>query len=85
MVVIEIIGGTLLLMSAVAFLLLAVLDLATVDAVSATAATTSNAVATLRQVAAGAITARPWDDHSAREAPTDQVEVSGRSSIGKAA
>ena len=59
MVVIEIIGGTLLLMSALAFLLLAVLDLATVDAVSATAATTSNAVATLRQVAAGAITPDP--------------------------
>jgi hypothetical protein len=56
MVVIEIIGGTLLLMSALAFLLLAVMDLATLDAVSATAATTS-----------------------------DQVEVSGRPSIGKAA
>ena len=85
MVVIEIIGGALLLMSTVAFLLLAVLDLATVDAISATAATTSEAVAALRQVAAGAINAGPWDDLSPREASTDHVEVSGRSSIGTAA
>ena len=83
MVVIEIIGGALLLMSTVAFLLLAVLDLATVDAISA--ATTSKAVAALRQVAAGAINAGPWDDLSPREASTDHVEVSGRSSIGTAA
>ena len=85
MIVIEIVGGTLLLMSAVAFLLLAVLDLARVDAVSSTAAATSNAVTALRQVAAGAISARPFDDQSVRELRADHVELSGRSSIGKAA
>ncbi len=85
MVVIEIIGGTLLLMSTVAFLLLAVLDLAAGVAISGTAATTSKAVAALRQLAAGAIDAGHWDDKSPREASTDHIEVSGMSSIGKAA
>ena len=85
MVVIEIIGGTLLLMSTVAFLLLALLDLAAVDAISTSTATTSKAVAALRQMAAGAINARPSDDKSPRQESTDHVEVSRRSSISKAA
>ena len=79
MLVIEIIGGALLIMSTAAFLFLAILDLAAVSTISARA-TTSKAVAGLRQVAANAAIARHTDDQPDRQASNDRAEMFDKSS-----